>query len=248
MYLPDWSCSLEMVTNELAVRDYLMRGGSPNGVAHFHSFNAVDQRSWEERLYGRMTVTQWAVVHDAPIGVLRVLASHGAGFFAVKTCLGFSAYDIAKDCRNVEALEFMVRIRELRKTFVFLCAVSHFQRRNVWSLLPMDLMQMVAFMICGPTLHLKLPCSLPALDFLNCPLRHGLRRYEIVTTSCRCDTCFRGMKPGEIAYECRVCNYDVCETCRNSQGSFLEYGTAAATCRNNEVDLLEQGPAVASAL
>jgi len=54
----------------------------------------------------------------------------------------------------------------------------------------------------------------------NCPGKHGLKRFYKPHSSFYCDICEQqpwnrhgAMIKGQVAYGCRVCNYDACENC-----------------------------------
>jgi hypothetical protein len=52
----------------------------------------------------------------------------------------------------------------------------------------------------------------------SCPGRHGLNLYRIPNQSFSCDGCGRHINQYDIAYDCRMCNFDLCITCALPRG------------------------------
>ena len=48
---------------------------------------------------------------------------------------------------------------------------------------------------------------------INCEGEHGLKPYSIPKTTYSCDVCKKKMKKGELALDCRTCNFDACKSC-----------------------------------
>lgn len=49
----------------------------------------------------------------------------------------------------------------------------------------------------------------------TCPMHHGLERHTVPGPGWTCDACGAQMQVGIEAFGCRVCNYDICASCRS---------------------------------
>eukprot|EP00929_Paragymnodinium_shiwhaense_P114045 TRINITY_DN8235_c0_g1_i1.p1 TRINITY_DN8235_c0_g1~~TRINITY_DN8235_c0_g1_i1.p1 ORF type:complete len:2188 (+),score=673.38 TRINITY_DN8235_c0_g1_i1:151-6714(+) len=54
-------------------------------------------------------------------------------------------------------------------------------------------------------------------EVVKCPAGHDLDRGTAPVDNCSCDSCKEGVAKGAILWGCRVCNYDLCEVCRQKQ-------------------------------
>merc|ERR1712228_311926 len=58
----------------------------------------------------------------------------------------------------------------------------------------------------------------------NCPGMHGLKRKKVRDIGCGgyiCDLCDRSINKNAVVYDCRICNYGLCQKCER-EGNFVE--------------------------
>lgn len=82
----------------------------------------------------------------------------------------------------------------------------------------------------------------PPSAVANCPLRHGLERYQSSAAQrITCNGCKRRLREGESVWSCVQCNFDACEICYR-QGS-----QAFASTTSSSSSVVRQVPPSASA-